>query len=203
MKIGILGGTFDPVHLAHLHIANAALLEYRLDSVWFMPAKLPPHKLEKHITSETDRLTMLELATANNQKLKVKNYELEWNKISYTVDTLTWLKKKFPMDEFFYILGEDSLQGFPTWFHPEEIASMVDILVAERENGDGEAFEILLEERNRQFGDAFKRLHTKLLPFSSTAIRECVKNGKPIHDMVSDEVERYIMEKGLYQQEIT
>lgn len=200
MKIGILGGTFDPIHLAHIRLAQAAREAFGLDEVWLMPAKIPPHKQSKQIASEEHRSSMVALAVREEEGLRLSTFELERESVSYTAETLRLLRKEHSADLFYYLMGEDSLQGFAHWYHPEEIVREADILVAPRPEGDSGALETLLRERRMQYGDHFFLVPTPWLPVSSTEIRERVKAGQPLSDMLPREVWEYILAHGLYRE---
>lgn len=198
MKIGILGGTFDPVHLAHIGLARAAREAFSLDEVWLMPAKIPPHKQSRQIASEEHRSNMVALAICGEEGLRLSTFELEREAVSYTAETLRLLRKERPDDSFYYLMGEDSLRGFAHWYHPEEIVQAAEILVAPRPEGDGRELESLLDERRKQYGDHFLLLPSPWLPVSSTEIRERVRAGQPLPDMLPRQVWEYILAHGLY-----
>ncbi len=200
MKIGILGGTFDPVHLAHIQLARTARDAFGLDEVWLMPAKIPPHKQSKQIASEEHRSRMISLAIQGEEGLRLSTFELERDAVSYTAETLRLLRRDYPSDKFYYIMGEDSLLGFAHWYHPEKIVQEAEILVAPRPEGDGEALDALMEERKKYFGNHFFRIPTPWLPVSSTEIRERLEAGQPLSDMLSRDVWEYIMAHGLYRE---
>lgn len=195
MKVGIYGGTFDPVHKGHLAIARAAKEQFGLDMVRIMPARIPPHKQGKGITEDVHRLMMLSLALIG-EDIELDLTEFEREGVSYTSDTLTLLHERHPDDELFYIIGEDSLDGFVTWHEPQTIASLATILVAVR--SDGEHFAELLAERNRQFGGVFKPLSVPYYDISSTEIRESVKDLTEPHPALPERTDAYIHRFGLY-----
>ncbi|MBO7649523.1 MAG: nicotinate (nicotinamide) nucleotide adenylyltransferase [Lachnospiraceae bacterium] len=197
MKVGIYGGTFDPVHKGHLAIARAAKEQFGLDMVRIMPARIPPHKQEKGVTEDVHRLMMLCLALPVGEGIELDLTEFEREGVSYTSDTLTLLHERHPDDAFYYIIGEDSLDGFVTWHEPETIASLATILVAVRSN-DGEHFQKLLKERNRQFGGVFKALSVPYYDISSTEIRENIRNLKEPHPALPERTDTYIHRFGLY-----
>ena len=195
MKVGIYGGTFDPVHKGHLAIARAAKEQFGLDMVRIMPARIPPHKQGKGITEDVHRLMMLSLALIG-EDIELDLTEFEREGVSYTSDTLTLLHERHPDDEFYYIIGEDSLDGFVTWHEPQTIASLATILVAVR--SDGAHFAELLAERNRQFGGVFKPLSVPYYDISSTEIRESVKDLTEPHPALPERTDAYIHRFGLY-----
>lgn len=198
MKIGILGGTFDPIHLAHVTLAKAARDAYLLDEVWFVPAKIPPHKQDKQIASEEHRSQMILAAIQNEPGFRLCTIELERDAVSYTAETLRLLRSERPLDQFFYLMGEDSLRQFPHWYHPEQIVWEASVLVAPRPDGDKEELARLLAEQNERFGNHFFSLPTKWLPISSTDVRERIKSGLPFAHMLPEGVVEYILSHGVY-----
>ena len=190
MKIGIFGGTFDPVHQGHLVLARSAREEFRLDKVFFIPTWITPHKTaESPAASGKQRYDMLELALQKENEFFVSEAEIKRKGISYTIDTLKIFRRDFPKDEFFLILGADSYQHFPSWKDPQEIAAMVHFLIAPREG-----CKLIL--------DPVKTSLISMKPFSLSAseIRARFKEGKSVTDnQVPGKVLEYIHQHGLYQ----
>ncbi len=120
-KIGIMGGTFNPIHFAHLILAESAYEELNLDKILFMPSKKPPHKLNESIESDEHRIQMIQLAIKSNPHFDLSCVELEREGITYTADTLEELNRNYPQDEFYFIIGADSLFQIEDWWHPEQI----------------------------------------------------------------------------------
>ena len=131
-RIGIMGGTFDPIHKGHLLLGRHALKEYRLDQVWYMPSGQPPHKRDHDITDVKDRLAMVELAIRHDPDFLLSDFETSREGNTYTAQTLRLLKEAYPQHEFFFIIGADSLYEIEYWYHPEKIIGVVPILVADR-----------------------------------------------------------------------
>lgn len=194
-KIGILGGTFDPIHLGHIELARAALNEYNLDKVLVMTGGMPPHKRGK-ITDATERHEMTKLALKGEQKIIPYDYEVAKTEYSYTAKTLTELKKLHPDWEIYFIIGEDSLRDLPQWYEPETVVKNCILLVYPRDNNSD--FEKLIAERKEQFGTDIRPITAQIVDVSSTDIRNRVKNGQPIENMVEGSVAAFIKEKGLY-----
>lgn len=197
MKIGILGGTFDPIHNGHIDVALTALRQCELDEVWLMPAKYPPHKQQQEITADNQRITMLYLAVAEHPELRVSLFEYERQELSYTADTLRLLKEQYPEETFYYIMGEDSLESLPKWYHPQEIVRRAILLVASRESESKSVWE-LAEARKRELDADIRVLSIPWNPVSSTEIRRRVECGEEINDLVPEAVAAYIVEQGLY-----
>src|SRR5437762_1312049 len=132
MRIGVFGGTFDPVHLAHLILAEQCREQARLDQVWFVPAARPPHKHEDELTPFERRVEMLQFAVAGQPAFRVEELEKDRPGPSYTVDTLEELRRRHADAEFWLVLGADTLQDLPQWYEPARIARLAGFLVAGR-----------------------------------------------------------------------
>ena len=189
MKIGILGGTFDPIHRGHLALARHALKQFKLDKVFFIPAARPPHKRNfrpgapiKH------RLAMVRLAVGKFPRLKVSDLEIKRKGHSYTVDTLKTVRRKFPEAEIYLILGQDSYEGMKHWKAPEEIRRLAYLLIARRAGSS----------QGRKAGTGVSWLKMPLCPASSSEIRERVKDGRKLDDYLPQMVITYIRSYRLY-----
>lgn len=198
LKIGILGGTFDPVHLGHIQLAEAAKKQFSLDEIWLMPAKIPPHKQDKQIASEEARTEMLRLAAENLPGFRVSTFEFERNEVSYTAETLKLLSEEYPEDSFYYLMGEDSLKWFPQWYHPEIIVAHADILVAPRASVESEELHKQVELCEQQLGKHFYIIETPWVPVSSTDIRKHLAEGNSTEGELHPLVRKYIEEHCLY-----
>ena len=136
-RIGILGGTFDPVHNGHLLLGEQAYREYGLDEIWFMPSHVPPHKKDHLITDGAARIRMLELATESIPYFTVSDFEMGREGNTYTAQTLALLKEAYPDIEVYFIIGADSLYQLETWYHPEQVMAQAVLLVSGRTYEDG------------------------------------------------------------------
>ena len=197
MKVGILGGTFDPIHRGHIAIARAAKEQLGLDMVRIMPARIPPHKRGTDITDDVHRLMMIALALPVGDGIELDLTEFERETVSYTSDTLSILRERHPDDEIYYIIGEDSLRDFPTWHEPATIASLAKIPVAVRSH-DAAHFQELLTERNRQYNGAFLALSVPYDETSSTEIRREICHRSTPHPALTLREADYIRRFGLY-----
>ncbi|MFV1967633.1 MAG: nicotinate-nucleotide adenylyltransferase, partial [Pirellulaceae bacterium] len=137
MRVGVFGGSFDPVHYGHLLLAESCREQCRLDQVWFMPAAVPPHKRDRDLTPTAQRVGMLQLAVAGNDDFHVATMEIDRGGVSYTVDTLAELQRQEPESQWFLLMGADSLQDLATWREPERICRLA-IPVAVRRAGSPE-----------------------------------------------------------------
>jgi nicotinate-nucleotide adenylyltransferase len=201
-KVGILGGTFDPPHLAHLRIAEEALEAFSLDEVWFCPAFDPPHRKEKPKADFEKRLHMTSLAVENNPAFKVIDIE-RGESPSYTIITLQKLKKLFPQVNFYLIIGWDSFLELPSWYRYQELIDYAELIVCTRGNMDKAEAEAIFSKKVEAYWGSSKKERVHLLfvfPFeiSSTAIRKLRANGKSIRYLVPEGVYAYILEMGLY-----
>lgn len=132
MRLGIYGGTFDPIHYGHLLLAECCREQCQLDQVWFMPAEVPPHKQAQPLTAGRQRVEMLQLAIGGHEAFAVSRLELERGGVSFTVDTLAQLHQEDPTRELFLLLGADSLLDLPNWREPERICSLATLVVVGR-----------------------------------------------------------------------
>ena len=189
MKIGLFFGSFNPIHIGHLIIANTMATGSDLDQVWFIVSPQNPFKKNKSLLHEFDRLTMVEKAIADNFKLKATDIEFHMPKPSYTIDTLTKISEKHPEHEFVLIMGEDNLVQFESWKNYEKILDYYTLYVYPRPNTAPHNFK---DHPKTKFVEA------PLLDISATYIRKCLREGKPIRYMVKDEVAEYIEWKGFY-----
>ena len=198
MKIGILGGSFDPIHNGHLHMAASARDACALDEVWLIPAGHSPNKKEENMTPAKDRLRMCELAAGKYPWLYVSSIEMESSERSYTYRTLQKLKERFPQHEFFFIMGGDSLDYFDEWCHPEIIASLCRILVIPRDDFDAEQMKLKIHALQSQFPCDIQVIFCKKYPISSTEERKRISDREYLQNDLLPEVFSYIQQKHLY-----
>ncbi len=190
MKIGILGGTFDPVHRGHLKLAQNARDQFLLDKVIFVPASQPPHKQAlPSRASAKDRYAMVRLAIEGEPFLEISDCELQRKGASYTFDTLCEFERKYPQDTFYLILGKDAFEGINAWQHAAELKKKVRFLVAKRGLGEVCAVEGALAEW----------IQMPLCPISASGIREGLNGGKDVDDQITPKVLQYIHEHELYR----
>lgn len=199
MKVGIMGGTFDPIHLGHLAMAESAREIFDLAEVLFIPAARPPHKAEKIISSEAHRLMMTFLATKSNDFFHVSPMEMLREGFSYTLDTIDELQKKFgKATELFFIIGSDSAAELSTWHKARELVGKAHFAAAARPG-----VTVDLAEVKNFFGEeGIKNIHqftTPGLEISSTDIRERIQSGRSIKYLVPEVVEEYILRENLYR----
>lgn len=196
MRLGLLGGTFDPVHVGHLILAETAREQLRLDRVVFVPAGVPWRKAVVSITDSEHRLAMLRLATAGNAAFAVSDVEVTRAGPSYTAETLKALAKEHPGAELFFLLGDDALADLPNWYQPRRILQLATLAVARRPGG-GPAQPG--DEAPRGLSAGLVRLEMPRIDISASAIRARVRDGLSVRYLVPDAVEEYIREHGLYR----
>jgi nicotinate-nucleotide adenylyltransferase len=198
-RIGIFGGTFDPVHAGHLHIADRLRESLALDRVIWIPAGRPPHKSGQIVSDDRDRLAMLRLALADSPSDQLSTVEIGRAGPSYTADTLEQLQRELAPASLVFLIGEDSLRDFPTWRDPDRILRAAELGVAGRPGIDVDIPGLV---------QALPALNGRLtivpmaeLPISSSEIRRRVAEGAPIGHLVPAAVAAYIADQGLYRQD--
>lgn len=199
-KIGIMGGTFDPIHYGHLALGNQAYKEYGLQEVWFMPSGQPPHKKDHFVTEADNRLEMTRLAIQPFPYFKCSDFEISRQGNTYTAQTLALLKEKLSDTEIFFIIGADSLYEIEKWFHPEKVMSMATLLVAGREYH--KATKTLEEQRNylaEKYGASIYFLHCDNMDISSEEIRKNISALPVSNPYVPEKVMEYIRLHHLYK----
>ncbi len=203
MKIGIYGGTFNPIHLGHLHILREFIRRLSLDRVLLIPTHVPPHKQAQALAGGEDRVAMCALAAKEigSVPIEVSRLELQREGKSYTADTLEALKAEFPEDELFLLMGEDMFLTIHQWYRPETIFALAAICGSPR-SGDG--LQKLLRQKDFLEQTYGARCFVENIPYflaSSTEIRERAAGGKALSGLVPKSVEEYIHTHGLYRAE--
>ncbi|MCK5686112.1 nicotinate (nicotinamide) nucleotide adenylyltransferase [bacterium] len=189
IKTGLYGGTFAPIHNGHIRVAIEALEQMNLDSIFFIPNYIPPHKKMSEMITD-DRLRMLELALERFEKFEISEIEIVRQRISYTYDTVIELKNNFPDREFYFLIGEDSYMDFETWHKFRELKSEIKFVVYPRYKSYNELLEV--------FDDCdgtFFLLEAPVIDISSSSIRKKMVDGKSIASLVDSKVEEYIKSK--------
>ena len=201
MRLGIFGGTFDPVHFGHLALAEECLAAANLDELWLVPAASPPHKGGKKLSRFDQRKEMLELAIAGNEKFKVEPMEADRPGPSFTIDTLEEIQKRKPNDELFLIIGGDSALEFSTWKDPAKIASLATIIVRIRPGVIMPTEQEFISQLGKELGVVPKVIFVSGPPYldvSSSLLKERVSNNKSVRYLLPRAVEVYIQQKKLY-----
>ena len=200
MKIGIMGGTFDPIHNGHLMLGKAALEAFGLDRVWYMPNGNPPHKDISSIETDVkDRVEMVRLAISSYREFRLESYEAKRKEVSYSYSTMEYFKGIYPEDDFYFIIGADSLFMIDQWVHPERIFPTCTVLAAYRDEiNTRHAMEEKIRELNDTYGARIRLLVTPLVRISSHELRKDVREGRSIESRVPKAVNDYILDNHLY-----
>ncbi|HET7034159.1 MAG TPA: nicotinate-nucleotide adenylyltransferase [Thermomicrobiaceae bacterium] len=196
-RLGIIGGTFDPVHLGHLIIAEEFWYRLGLERVLFLPTSSPPHKVGRAISPVADRLAMLRLAIEGNPHFAVSLVDVERSGPTYTADTLAILAGQHPGAQLFFLIGLDSLRDLPTWHEPGRIVRQARLAVAGRPGVTLDLPAVLAQVP--EAADRIDFVDVPQIDISASAIRRRVRNGAPITYQVPPAVEAYISARGLYR----
>ena len=197
MRVGVFGGTFDPIHIGHLVAAEETRVQLSLERVVFVPAGLPPHKLANHISPVEHRLAMVQLAIASNPYFTVSRVDIDRFGPCYTVDTMELLRDEWGPDTgLYFIMGSDSLADILTWHKPERLIRLCRLAVVKRPG-----YDVDIEELDRLLPGIASRvrfINSPLIDVASCDIRRRVREGLSIKYQVPEVVEKYIYEHGLY-----
>lgn len=200
-RIGIMGGTFDPIHYGHLAAAEAARVEFGLCKVIFMPAGNPPHKQSQKISDAEHRYRMTALATSSNSGFEVSRLEVDKAGITYTFDTMEELRSIYgEAPEIYFITGADAVLELLTWYKIGELLTLCKFIAVTRPGFDICKLEQKIAEITSKYDGEIICLEVPLLEISSTDIRERIRSGKPVKYLLPEEVEAYIHKNGLYKE---
>ena len=201
MRVGVFGGSFDPIHYGHLILAECSREQQRLDQVWFMPAAVPPHKQGRQITPAETRAEMVELAIGGHEAFSLNRFEIDRGGVNYTVDTLAHFAAEDPERALFFLMGADSLTDLPNWRDPARLCSLA-IPIVVRRAGESEpdfsplarlvSHEQLAEIRSH-------RVEMPIIELSGCDLRQRVSRGLSIRYRTPRAVEKYIQTHGLYR----
>lgn len=199
-KIGIMGGTFDPIHYGHLMLGEQAYREYGLDEIWYMPSGQPPHKKNHQVTDPAKRLAMTELAIKNHGEFICSDFEVKEAGNTYTANTLKLLCERYPQHTFYFIIGADSLFEIEKWYEPEQVMAYAILLVARREYKTERSMNQQIVNLVSRYHADIRMLHCDEMDISSEKIRQMVSKDQSIAEYVPQEVISYIHTYGLYQE---
>jgi len=188
-RMGILGGTFDPPHLGHIALAESAIVELSLNKVLFIPARIPPHKSSISVTPESNRFEMLSLAVSEYPNFDITDMEFKRSGKSYTYETVLELKKLYPENELFFIIGADNILEMESWYKPDGLISMINFAAANRPGFDPSG----------KFKDKVKMFEMKPYDLSSTEIRAKIASGDDVAGFLHPAVNDYINKHRLYK----
>lgn len=199
-KIGLMGGTFDPVHIGHLILGETAYEQFHLDHVVYMPAGNPPHKRHREgRASDEERYEMVQLAIRDNPHFSISDFEMNEDGYSYTYRTLEAIRKAHPDYELYFIIGADSLFDFDTWREPQRICDNCVLIVATRNHTEADLLDSQIEHVREKYAARIEKLESENIDCSSNMIREWIKEKRSIRYYVTEPVRKYIEEHEIYR----
>jgi nicotinate-nucleotide adenylyltransferase len=201
-RVGLLGGTFNPVHCGHISMANIALYEFSLGEVIFLPLGMPPHKRDAYIAPAEQRLDMIRLAIADESRFSLSTIETGRSGYTYTVDTLELLARTRRETDFYYIIGADTLFELPAWRNYERVFFLTHFICILRPGVDDSAVRQYAEKLNSQFGHKIHLADERGPGISSSHLRGLAAQKRPLSGLVPEPVDQYIRERGVYCAEV-
>ena len=201
-RVGLLGGTFNPVHNGHISMAYIALYEFLLGEVVFIPLGLPPHKRDEYIVSAKHRFTMLRLATQDENRFSIDTIELERSGYTYTVDTLEALCRAHPQNEYYYVIGADTLYELTSWKNFNHVSTLTSFICVLRPGVDDAGARAYAQMLNDRFGYRIHVARDKGPDISSSLIRQLAADNRLASGLLPDSVEDYIHQHRIYAQEV-
>lgn len=197
-RVGIMGGTFDPIHIGHLILGESAQEQFGLEKVLFMPSGNPPHKQNRHGASNEQRVEMVRLAIASNGHFELSLAEMHEKGYVYTKETLRRLRAENPDTDYYFIMGADSLLSFDTWMGPQEICDQCVLVAAVRNQMPSEELDQQIDKLKERYHADIRKLESPNLDISSHTIRARCRSGESIRYYVPDAVRTYIHDKEIY-----
>ena len=197
IKVGIMGGTYDPIHIGHLILAMEAINYKNLDEVWFIPTGNPNFKQDKNVTDKQKRFEMVKIATQDNKKFNVCDYEINKNGVTYSWETMKYLRENYDYD-FYFIMGEDSLMSVETWENAEDFLKNTKILACIRRQEEMSKLDVKIDDLKSK-GYFVEKIPTSFIDISSTKIREKVQTNQDFRYFVPNQVFEYIVRNKLYE----
>ncbi len=198
-RIGIMGGTFDPIHIGHLMLAECAYEQFQLEQVMFLPSGNPPHKQDRSDgASDLQRMEMVRLAIEDNRHFSLDPEEMLRSGLTYTNETLKMLKDRHPDTDYYFIIGADSLMTFDTWKNPDIICQNCILVAAVRDQLDVCTMNRKMEELKDRYGARIHLLHTPDVEISSSSLRAWCRQNRSIRYYVPDRVYEYIRKNNIY-----
>lgn len=199
MKLGILGGSFDPIHNGHLLMAQYAIEQLKLDQIIFLPTFKPPHKAGDKLSNFEDRINMLEIAFDKRREFILSTLESKRSGLGYTYDSLRIFAKKYPKAELFFLIGADSLMHIEKWYRSEDLLKDFSFGVAPRPGRSKEEMKAIIDRLAQKYSARIYLLDSPYIEISSTGLRQRVKEAKPLKYHLPKAVEDYIYEQMLYR----
>lgn len=201
-RLGIMGGTFDPIHYGHLVAAEMARGEFNLSKVLFIPSGTPPHKIRRDISSAKLRYEMVQSSIQDNPDFDISALEIERKGLSYTVETLRIIRQTWPEYELYFITGTDALREIFSWHEAEEILTLIQFIGVARPGFDASDFLLRVQQEYPEIQGRIHYLEVPALAISSTDIRSRVRRGQPIRYLLPESVRLFIHLHGLYIDEV-
>lgn len=199
-RIGIMGGTFDPIHNGHIMLGRQAKEEYELDQIWFMPSGQPPHKTDRKVTDAETRWAMAKLALNGQESFVLSDFEIRRPGNTYTAQTLTLLKETYPEHDFYFIIGADSLYEIERWYEPQRVMGQTVLLVAGREyDKEHRSLQKQIHYLEETYHARIRKLHCDRMDLSSEELRGMAAAGKSLEGLVPEAVAEYIKHHHLYE----
>lgn len=198
MKIGIIGGTFDPIHNGHLIMGEYARTSLKLDKVIFIPVGIAPHKDNKNISSSKTRVEMIDLAIESNPHFHQSLIEIERDEVSYTIDTIVNLKKQYKEDELYFIMGGDSIFQIESWKDSQRLMKLCKFIVLDRRHGSCKGIREKIGQLKSLYKMDVEEVKSPIIEISSTKIKNRIKNNLSIKYLVPEVLENYIIGNKLY-----
>lgn len=199
-KIGIMGGTFNPIHIGHLTLAQEALDQIGLDEIWFVPTGVSYQKSGIQMVAAHERYYMTALAVKENEKMRCLDMEIKREGYTYTYETLEQLVCEYPNYEFYFVIGADCLYNLENWKYPERIFRTCTIVAAVRNGSTLKEMEQTISQLQEKYGARIRLLSFLNLEISSTNLRDRIKKGYSVRYLIPDSVIAYIQEKNFYRQ---
>jgi len=198
-KIGVFGGSFDPVHYGHVYLARQALSEGGVNHVIVVPTGAQPFKLDRPVTAKEHRLNMARLAFKDEEGISVSDIEIAGNEVSYTIDTLREIRKTYGNDaEISFILGADMFLKIEKWKSPGELLGEFPFFIGVRPGFEDSELDAFISRVAKSYGAKAVKINNRRIPISSTEIKEMIKLKKSCEGVIPPDVERYIYDNGLY-----
>ncbi len=201
-RLGIFGGTFNPPHKGHIYVAKQAMQLARLDKILFVPCGNPPHKAVEGNVEAVKRLEMTRRAIENIPEFEICDIELKTNQKSYTAKTLERLRTIYPDKRLCFVVGGDSLRDLESWYHPERIFALAEIIAVSRKDVDKTEAQFMTDYYCREYGAKVCLIEVDTMDISSSEIRDRIKKGLDVSDLIQDEVFEFIKENEIYRDSI-